>query len=1122
MICTNCRTDNPDTSKFCANCGTQLSPAPRQVGERKLVTVLFADVVGSTAMGERVDPEDITDIMNGAFAIMNDAVARHKGMVARLMGDAILAFFGAQIARENDAERAVLAGLEICKSAAEYAQTIRKRFGVDFQVRVGINTGLAVMDIVGNQVRSEFTAMGDAVNLTSRLQNAASPGSILISHDTYRHVRGLFLVQPLEPIHAKGISEPVQVYQVLGARERAFHQPTRGVAGIETPMVGRERELLQLKEVFNALKEPGPAKARIVTITGEAGVGKSRLLYEFTNWLDLQAEDLRLFRARATEEMAHLPYSLLRELFTREFDIHDSDSEAVAKHKLEEGISAILPAAQADLTPIIGYLIGFNYANSPLLQGILDDGKQIRERALNAAGQIFKTLLQDHPVLVLLEDIHWADEGSLDFIEHLAVDCLGYPLMLVCLARKSLFERRPSWGDVLSSPVQIDLSQLSDRDSQRLVVEILRNVAEIPPGLYDLIVRRADGNPFYVEEAVKMLIDDGAIVPGAERWQVRQDKLIEGKIPPTLTGLLQARLDGLPSHERRILHRSSVAGRVFWDELTSKMVEANGEQSEQRLEIAGALANLQGRELIHQVEQSTFSGTNEYIFKHALLREVTYEGLLKRLRRIYHLQVAEWLCERSGEQVGVYAGRIGEHFEYADEALRAAEWYARAGKQSQDTYVPEMAKDYYQRALRNWEKAEALDLEQQLQQIQVFHGLGQVLHWLGLYDEAIETFQKMAQAALKLGDGRQQARAWQGTAEAQMHRGDVKAAIQSASQAEAKAGESGAELELIKALWMKAWGAFRLGEMEKALSLAQRVSELSHQLEDQGQMAHSLNLLGVLESVSGRFNESAVYFEQALEIFNTLGNRRRAMPLMNNLGVILEARGDYPGALARYQAALDTAREIGNRDGEMVYLSNLGSVQVRLGEYTEAEANLRQVIEMAGTSGLDVLSSTHSFLAKACLGQGKTGEALEAAQRALSLAEETGSQDDLGVAWRALGRVASAAGEPIQIRIGGQDIPQTFTAAASFEESERIFIEIEREDERARTLRERAKHELGQGNQEQGQRLWEEARQIFTQLGALAEVERMEEYYANQIIPLEVNKRDPGSGLHPGHDGAGR
>jgi class 3 adenylate cyclase/tetratricopeptide (TPR) repeat protein len=1092
MKCSNCQATLPDTAKFCSNCGTPQSIVQTQVGERKLVTVLFADVVGSTAMGERIDPEDITEIMNGAFALMNDAVARHQGMVARLMGDAILAFFGVPVARENDAELAVRAGLEICAAAGNYADQIRASYGVDFQIRVGINTGLVVMDIVGNQVRSEFTAMGDAVNLASRLQNAATPGSTLISHDTYRHIRGLFQVKPLEPIHAKGKSGPVQVYQVLGKREGAYHQPTRGIAGIETSLVGRESELNQLKDSFRAISDASQSKVQIVTITGEAGVGKSRLLYEFTNWLDLQPENLQIFRARANEEMAHLPYSLLRELFTSKFSIQDNDSESIAKQKLAEGIENIVGTEHADWIPIIGHLIGFNYTDDPHLQGILDEAQQIRERAFNGVVQIYKAILQNNPILILLEDIHWADEGSLDFVEHLAHNCQDFTLLVVCLTRKTLYERRPTWGTDLPGHIQLNLRPLSKLDSQKLILEILRKVPDIPPILHDLILKRAEGNPFYVEEAIKMLIDDGVIIPTEDRWQVKQDQLVTEKIPTTLTGLLQARLDGLPPIERQILHRASVAGRVFWDELTARMAEAGETNQEATTQIA--LGSLQNRELIFRVDPSTFSGATEYIFKHALLREVTYERLLKRLRRIYHLQVAEWLLERSGEQVGVYAGRIGEHFERAGEALKAAEWYQRAGKYSQDTYVPEMAKDYYQKALLLMEQGN--DFHHNFQRIEVYHGLGDVLIWLGRYDEAIQLFSKMAQAAESERDSIQEARAWQGISEAQMQRGDTRAAIQNASRAEVLANQAGAKLELIRALWMNAWGSYRLGEIDDALLIAKRVSDLSREIQDQSQMAHSSNLLGVLEFVSGHHQIAVDHFEQALEIFNMLGNRRRAMPVMNNLGVIHEARGDYSAALASYRSALDTARENGNRDGEMVFLSNLGQVRVRMKEYAAAETDLRQVIEMAGSTGLDVLSATYSSLAKACLGQNKLDEALAASQQALLLAQQTETQEDIGLAWRALGRVAVAFGKPISVQHFHEAQPRLIPASICFRESERVFKEIEREDERARTLRTWARFEMEQGDKELALQMWEEARAIFSQLGALAEVEHMEVYHA--------------------------
>jgi tetratricopeptide (TPR) repeat protein len=564
--------------------------------------------------------------------------------------------------------------------------------------------------------------------------------------------------------------------------------------------------------------------------------------------------------------------------------------------------------------------------------------------------------------------------------------------------------------------------------------------------------------------------------------------------------VLQARLDGLPALERKVLHRASVAGRVFWDDLTVRMKDpGEAESVKPAREIGGALANLQGRELIYSKDASTFSGTTEYLFKHTVLRDVTYERLLKKLRRSYHAQVAEWLCEHSGERAGEYAGRIGEHFELAGEPARAAGWYARAGKQAQDTYAPEMAEDYYRKALSLWEQAGDLSKEEQGRPIDVYHGLGQVLNWLGRYGEAVDAYQSMIAIAKALGDKAAQARAWHGISEAQMHRGDTRAALASAAREEALAQGSGTELDYVKALWMKAWGAFNLGEIERSLFLAEQVWSLSQRLQDRDQMAHSLNLLGVLESVSGQFQDAARHFKKALEIFNSLGNRRRAMPLMNNLGVIAEARGDYLEARAHYQEALDMAREIGNRDGEMVYLSNLGGTKARLGNYVSAETDLRQVIQMAGSGGLDVLSTTYSFLAEACLGQGKTKEALNSARRALALAEEMESQEDLGIAWRVLGRVAASVQAPIPVTTHGEGQPRTAGAEACFAESERIFKNIEREEERARTLREWARYKLEQGNQKQGMRLWEQARAIFVRLGAQPEVDRMEELYAKQM-----------------------
>jgi predicted ATPase/class 3 adenylate cyclase len=1074
-----------------------LSAGQRQPSgpQRKLATLLFMDIAGHTALTHHLDPEELVEVVDQPLARMAEAISRFGGRVVRFQGDGFKAVFGLPTAGEHDPENAIHAGLAIQSMAGEIASELERDHGLHgFAVRVGIATGLV---LGGGGTEGEDSVKGEPVNLAARLESAAQPGTLLIAHQTYQHVRGVFDLQPLDPIRAKGFDEPVPVYRVLGARPRSFRTRRRGIEGIETRMVGREQELTLLQDIFSSVAEDG--RGQLVTIVGEPGLGKSRLLYEFENWVDLQPAHAHPYRGRARLETRRVPYGLLRDLFAAEFNIQDSDSEAMAVQKLEQGIAAFAGPEHEDWAPFIGYVIGFNTTEDPHLHGILDDVQQIHDRAFYSAVQFFQRVMQEQPVLVLLEDIHWADEGSLDFFEHLAQECRDYPLMVVCLTRITLFEGRPSWGEQ-AAHVRLDLAPLSAGASQELVAEILRNLPEIPPRIHDLIVSRAEGNPFYVEEVIKMLIDDGVIVPGAERWEMNVERFVEGKIPQTLTGVLQARLDALPTLERKVLHRASVAGRAFWDDLTTRMVDPGEAEGPGRpTETGAALARLKGRELIYQKEQSTFSGTTEYHFKHAVLRDVTYDRLLKGLRRAYHLQVAEWLRDRSGERAGEYAGRIAEHYERAGEPAQAAEWYARAGKQAQDTYAPEMARDHYQKALALWEGASDLEEQGRRRQIEVTSGLGQVLSWLGRYAESIQVFETMVEAAKSLGDEVLQAHAWHGAAEAQMHKGEARAAVESAVREEALAHAAGADLELTQALWMQAWGAFRLGEMERALPLARQVSTLSRRLGDRAQLAHSLNLLGVLESVSGRFEEAARYFEQSLEIFRQLGNRRRAMPLTNNLGVIFESRGDYQEALRRYQEALETAREIGDRDGEMVYLTNLGGVKVRLRQYRTAETDLRQVINMVGSEGLNVLSSTYSFLAGAFLGQGKPAEALASAQQALALAEEMESQEDMGAAWRVLGQVAAAGRGPIPVAIPGEGKPHTIQAEDCFAESERIYKKIEREEERAQTLRDWAKYKLDQGDHHAGMRLWEEARAIFARLGAHFEVERMEEFYAEQM-----------------------
>jgi ABC-type oligopeptide transport system substrate-binding subunit/class 3 adenylate cyclase len=667
--------------------------------ERRMVTILFSDVKESTAMAEDLDPEDVMEIMDAAFDVLIEPIYRYEGTLARLMGDAILAFFGAPIAHEDDPERACRAALEIVEGARLYAERLeRERSIAGFNVRVGINTGLVVVGEVGSDLRVEYTAMGDAINLAARIEQHASPGGILITHDTYRHVRGVFDVLAQDLLQVKGKREPVRTYLVQRAKPRAFRKGMRGVEGIETRMIGREAELTRLQEAFYTAMED--RELQMVTVVGDAGVGKSRLLHEFDIWAEVLPEDYYFFKGRALQEMQSLPYALIRSLFAFRFQIEDSDPVPVVREKLERGASAALGDGEEGRTcaHFVGHLLGFELGESAHLRGAPDDPKQIRDRALAYLVDYFQALALRDLVMMLLEDLHWADDSSLDVLNHLALALTDQPLMIVAAARPGLFERRPHWGEGQAFHRRLGLEPLTKRNTRRLVDEILQMMETVPGLLRDMVVRNAEGNPFFVEELIKMLIEDGLIIKAEDEWQLDLSRLTQTHVPSTLTGVVQARLDRLPLEERTVLQQASVVGRLFWDRAVVHINEATpGGVEEARVQ--STLSALRGREIVFQRETTAFAGAQEYIFKHTMLREITYESVLRRLRRAYHGVVADWLMEQGGERAGEYTGLIADHLELAGRTGEATDYLLEAGDRARGLYAHREAIGAYERAL---------------------------------------------------------------------------------------------------------------------------------------------------------------------------------------------------------------------------------------------------------------------------------------------------------------------------------------------------------------------------------------------------------------------------------------
>jgi class 3 adenylate cyclase len=662
--------------------------------QRRQVTVLFADVVGSTAISQRLDAEETLGLLSAALRRMSDIVEAHQGRVLRFTGDGLKAAFGMDQVREDDAERAVRAGLTILQAGRAQAVEASSQLGIgDFAVRVGLHTGDVAL---GAGVEADNTAMGAAVNIAARMEQTAPPGAMRISHDTYAQVRGLFEVDAQAPLAVKGVDVPMQSYVVRRAKPRQFRIGTRGIEGIPTRMIGRDAELEALQAAFRRLL--AERELAVVTVVAEAGIGKSRLLVEFEAWSETRPETFFLFRGRATPQTGTQAFGLLRDILAWRFQILDDDSIDAARQKMEHGIVPLFvhddgPDLAEAHAHLLGHLIGIEWRESRHIRGILDDPRQIRNRALDTAAQVFRRVSASNgsPVVLQVEDLHWADDESLDFLNQLVELNRDVPLLLLAFTRPSLFERRTDWCSTEGIHQRIDLQPLDKHISRQLAGELLKKLPEIPAALRELLTSTAEGNPFYMEELVKMLIDQGAIQTG-EPWTVDAERLMVTQVPPTLTGVLQARLDGLPAREKRALQQASVVGAVFWEQALAAIEPQAAEQ----------LPALVQRQLALPRANAALEGLREYAFHHQLLYQVTYDTVLKRDKREGHARVAHWLAGLAGQgrlRGRDFIGLAALHFEQAGDGANAIEFHARAAEQAGARLAHERVLSHVGRAL---------------------------------------------------------------------------------------------------------------------------------------------------------------------------------------------------------------------------------------------------------------------------------------------------------------------------------------------------------------------------------------------------------------------------------------
>ncbi|HSH03441.1 MAG TPA: adenylate/guanylate cyclase domain-containing protein [Anaerolineae bacterium] len=1047
---------------------------------RKLVTVLVADLSGFTALVEAMDAEDAGEFINTLWQALDQVIVRYGGRIDKHIGDAVVALWGVDVSREDDAEQAIRASLAMQTELQEGIAGLDD--GLKVGMRIGLSTGMVLLGEVGSS--GEFSALGDAVNVAHALEAAAPIGGVLIAHDTYRHVRGIFEVAAWPKVTGPARREGITVYEVKQVKARTFRLTTRGVEGVETRMVGRGRELAHLQGEFHTVMRYGGW--RQVTVVGEAGLGKSRLLYEFEDWLNLQSRYFLLFKGRMNQARRQLPFALARNFISFRFEIQESDGRSVVEEKFELGFASFLGQGQAEKAHIVGQLLGFDFAHSQYVQGIKDDIRQIHDRGRLYLTQLLQAAAALAPLVFMLEDLQWADEASLALLAYWREAWGERPFLLIGATRPELSEQIPDWyqGEGHS---QLHLQPLSGADSERLVSDILRKVPEIPLKLRQLITKQAEGNPFYVEELIKMMLEDGVISKQEPLWRVDQQRLDNLRIPPSLTGVLQARLDRLSVAERRVLQQAAVVGRQFWDEAIAYMaareegreVVITAEDSLVTPALARILGDLQAKEMIFQRPQPVFQNTTEYFFKHAILREVTYEQILRTRRHLYHEGVAEWLVHWSGERVGEYASVIANHYEQANQNKAAASWLITAAQRARATYALEQAQHYFEQAHVLLGENASDDLL-----VAIYEGLGFVYRDRNLFTEALQYANRLLVLAQKMGDPALEARAWLGLTP---HQDDVRSSLETTEKAVAKARlVEPLDLSLLaRALRTQGWCWYLLGDGERALTLANESLDLSLEAGDRVIQGYSLNLIGVVYQVRGQFDVAQKYLERGLAVRRSIGDRMGESGILNNIGELLRFQGNYEQAASFYRQALLITREIGVRFVEATCLMNLVAVQTAQGAYEEA---LKYAAEVRGLGmGINYdLSELYLHEAEAYLGMGDGEQAVELALESWELAYKAQVPKLLGQAWRVLGRVTAVVGPlPVDERTKTRDYHFCFSQA------EKIFREADIPYSQAVTLWHWSQSARQKGELKRARVLAEEARILFKQQKMSLFLERM-------------------------------
>lgn len=1022
-VCPNCGGSNPPAYKFCGQCGHGLAVTPqpsaaeltfdeklakiqrylpkgltekilsqrdRIEGEHKQVTVIFCDMAGFTSLTEVSGPEEAYAIMDQVYEILIHKVHDYEGTVNEMTGDGIMALFGAPIALEDAPQRAIRSACAIHRELTRFNDKIRREGRVipPIRMRIGIHTGPVVVGTLGNDLRVEFKAVGETVNLASRVEGLAEPGATCVTEDTFRLAEGFFRFEALGERQIRGMQKPIRIYRVIAPSTRRTRFDVSAERGL-TPFVGRERELELLLDGFKRVKS---GRGQAFSIMGEAGLGKSRLLYEFRKATD--NEDLTFLEGKCLSYSRGVAYHPVIDILKSNFDVREEDDEPEIREKVSKGLKAL----EIDEAATLPYVLELLSVTDSGIDEIHMSLETRRDRIVEAVRRIALKGSVIRPLILAFEDLHWIDKSSEEFLKDLLNDISGVRIFLIFTYRPEFVH---TWGG-RSYHSQITLNRFSNRESLALVAHILKTEA-MDEDLEQLILEKTEGVPFFIEEFVRSLLEQKSIEKREDRYHLLKDTA-GVMVPSTVQEVITARIDSLPEETKDVLQAGAVVGREFNQDLI-QMVTGFSEQ-----DLLPNLSRLKNAELLYE---SGIYPHSSYIFRHALTQEVAYSSLLHKKRKEMHLKIGRAIESLYRQRLDEFYEILAQHYSKSNDFEKAYQYLKLSGKKAMKNYSNWEAFNFYKQALQALNQLPETQ-DNKRNQIEVIFLMTSPMLFLGSPEDSIRILEEGVRLCKDVGDKKNLAIIYSLVGLYYMHRGKPLKAIKY-SEKGYKVPRKRQDIELMAPVARGLCVSYlAVGEFVKPGEVAPDVIDLIEKTKREsdffGAPFNSYALLcayyGTSLAMLGDFEKATTYLEKGLRVILELNHLASLGAAETMYGAMFLIRGDGKNAVAHFQRSIQYFDESKTVLIFAVARSGLGSGYYHLGDLETARTHIEKGLDLVSRGGSDWWKSFHYlYLGKILFAQGDLKRSRSTIEEAIRISQTNSEKHFEGASWAWLGKI---------------------------------------------------------------------------------------------------------------------